>query len=235
MKFRALLATMTVLFAAAIPAAAEGPRIGQLKTVSGEVTILRDSARLSVKPGDAVYTKDIVQTGEHGSVGITFVDNCWDYNKGRSELRVGVALDQGDNESDSWADRLDESCVTRLAVLGIPDHKNVEPAPGRKAWRALVPEERTGGGKGSIAWLEWNLGGLHGVAHSSAEGPERQFASIRRDMDGAAEGQGPGVDCQINGIQKTDQQARQDNLTDTTGTGGPGRQREQMWWHISPL
>ena len=27
--------------------------------------------------------------------GITFVDNCWDYNQGRSELRVGVALDQG--------------------------------------------------------------------------------------------------------------------------------------------
>jgi hypothetical protein len=75
MKFRALLAVMTVLLGTAIPAAAEGPRIGQLKTVSGEVTILRDSARLSVKPGDAVYTKDIVQTGEHGSVGITFVDN----------------------------------------------------------------------------------------------------------------------------------------------------------------
>ena len=27
--------------------------------------------------------------------GITFVDNCWDYNEGRSELRVGVALSQG--------------------------------------------------------------------------------------------------------------------------------------------
>ncbi len=26
--------------------------------------------------------------------GITFIDNCWDYNGGRSELRVGVALDQ---------------------------------------------------------------------------------------------------------------------------------------------
>ena len=26
--------------------------------------------------------------------GITFIDNCWDYNEGRSELRVGVALDQ---------------------------------------------------------------------------------------------------------------------------------------------
>ena len=27
--------------------------------------------------------------------GISFMDNCWDYNKGRSELRMGVALDQG--------------------------------------------------------------------------------------------------------------------------------------------
>ena len=27
--------------------------------------------------------------------GITFIDNCWDYNGGRSELRVGLALDQG--------------------------------------------------------------------------------------------------------------------------------------------
>ena len=27
--------------------------------------------------------------------GITFMDNCWDYNEGRSELRVGVALSQG--------------------------------------------------------------------------------------------------------------------------------------------
>ncbi len=26
--------------------------------------------------------------------GINFIDNCWDYNKGRSELRAGVALDQ---------------------------------------------------------------------------------------------------------------------------------------------
>lgn len=27
--------------------------------------------------------------------GITFIDNCWDYNGGRSELRAGVALAQG--------------------------------------------------------------------------------------------------------------------------------------------
>ncbi len=28
--------------------------------------------------------------------GVTFMDNCWDYNEGRSELRMGVALEQGD-------------------------------------------------------------------------------------------------------------------------------------------
>jgi aryl-alcohol dehydrogenase-like predicted oxidoreductase len=32
----------------------------------------------------------------HGAIdrGITFMDNCWDYNGGRSELRMGVALEQ---------------------------------------------------------------------------------------------------------------------------------------------
>ena len=75
MNFRALTIMVTLLIAAAMPAAAEGPRIGQVKTVGGEVVILRDAARLPVKPGDPVYTKDIVQTGEHGSIGISFVDN----------------------------------------------------------------------------------------------------------------------------------------------------------------
>src|SRR5882724_7261479 len=75
MKVRMLKWMVPVLVAIAIPAAAEGPRIGQVKTISGEVMILRDSARLPVKPGDPVYTKDIVQTGEHGSIGISFVDN----------------------------------------------------------------------------------------------------------------------------------------------------------------
>ena len=46
--------------------------------------------------------KDAVSDGEatrliHEGVdrGITFMDNCWDYNKGRSEMRMGAALQQG--------------------------------------------------------------------------------------------------------------------------------------------
>lgn len=47
--------------------------------------------------GKSALTDDEAVRLIHESIdrGITFVDNCWDYNKGRSELRVGVALDQG--------------------------------------------------------------------------------------------------------------------------------------------
>ncbi|KAB0681407.1 aldo/keto reductase [Aureimonas leprariae] len=41
---------------------------------------------------DAEATRLIHQAIERG---ITFMDNCWDYNKGRSELRMGEALEEG--------------------------------------------------------------------------------------------------------------------------------------------
>jgi predicted aldo/keto reductase-like oxidoreductase len=45
---------------------------------------------------DAVSDDEAVRLIHQGiDRGITFMDNCWDYNKGRSELRMGVALDQG--------------------------------------------------------------------------------------------------------------------------------------------
>jgi len=75
MTVTAFMATVVLLLVTATSAVADGPRIGQVKTVNGEATILRDTARLPAKPGDPVYTKDTVETGEHGSVGITFIDN----------------------------------------------------------------------------------------------------------------------------------------------------------------
>ena len=45
---------------------------------------------------DAVTDDEAVRLVHEGvDRGITFVDNCWDYNGGRSELRVGLALSQG--------------------------------------------------------------------------------------------------------------------------------------------
>jgi aryl-alcohol dehydrogenase-like predicted oxidoreductase len=47
--------------------------------------------------GKSAVTDDEAVRLVHEGVdrGISFIDNCWDYNEGRSELRVGVALDQG--------------------------------------------------------------------------------------------------------------------------------------------
>ena len=47
--------------------------------------------------GKGALTDDEAVKLVHQAVdrGITFLDNCWDYNEGRSELRMGVALDQG--------------------------------------------------------------------------------------------------------------------------------------------
>ncbi len=46
--------------------------------------------------GKGVLTDDEAVKLIHQGIdrGITFMDNCWDYNEGRSELRMGVALSQ---------------------------------------------------------------------------------------------------------------------------------------------
>jgi len=75
MPFKSWVAAVAGLAVIASAAMAAGPRIGQVKTSSGQAVIVRDGARLPAKPGDAVFTKDVVQTGENGSVGISFIDN----------------------------------------------------------------------------------------------------------------------------------------------------------------
>ena len=46
--------------------------------------------------GKSALTDDEAVRLVHEGVdrGVTFMDNCWDYNEGRSELRMGVALEQ---------------------------------------------------------------------------------------------------------------------------------------------
>lgn len=69
------LAASLVLGLAASPAWSQGAVIGQVKTATGNASILREGARLPAKPGDPVYQSDVVETGPTGSIGITFVDN----------------------------------------------------------------------------------------------------------------------------------------------------------------
>lgn len=67
--FAVLIAT-----AAARPAAAD-ERIGQIKVVSGEVTIARGGSTLPAAPGAALREKDVIETLANSAVGMTFTDN----------------------------------------------------------------------------------------------------------------------------------------------------------------
>ncbi len=60
-----------------IPASTVGAAsdIGQIKTLKGDVFVLRDGERSAATPGALLRQSDVVETGKNGSVGITFIDN----------------------------------------------------------------------------------------------------------------------------------------------------------------
>lgn len=64
----------TMAIATATPAASQN-QIAQVKTVSGQVKVKRDSGQTSPKAGDLLFEKDTILTGADGSIGITFIDN----------------------------------------------------------------------------------------------------------------------------------------------------------------
>ena len=71
-KFFIVILSCAAVLMAANSALAE---IGQIKTLTGEVYILRDNNRMPAKLGDILLQADVVETGPAGSVGITFIDS----------------------------------------------------------------------------------------------------------------------------------------------------------------
>jgi len=49
--------------------------IGQIKTLAGDVAIVREHVKSPAKVGDLLENADILMTGTDGRVGITFIDN----------------------------------------------------------------------------------------------------------------------------------------------------------------
>ena len=61
-----------VLLLAALPAAAEP--IGRVKTATGQAFLVNAGARVPARPGDAVATATVLETGGDGTLGVTFTD-----------------------------------------------------------------------------------------------------------------------------------------------------------------
>ncbi len=55
--------------------AAWADAIGQIKTLAGDVFIIRDTVQSPAQAGDLLEKADTLMTGADGRVGITFIDN----------------------------------------------------------------------------------------------------------------------------------------------------------------
>jgi len=53
----------------------EGSPIGEIKTHTGDVVVVRSGEKIAVNAGDELYQNDIIRTGPKSSVGIIFEDN----------------------------------------------------------------------------------------------------------------------------------------------------------------
>ena len=66
---------LLVLVVAVIDTPAAGEDIGQIKTLTGEVYIVRQNVKRPAQAGDRLEAADAIITGPDSSVGITFIDN----------------------------------------------------------------------------------------------------------------------------------------------------------------
>ena len=94
----ACLGILLILPSASI-AAAQNPQIAQVETISGQVFIQRAGAHVTVKIGDPLYEKDVIDTGADGAIGVTFIDNTVMSAGPNSE----VALEQYQFDSNNFS------------------------------------------------------------------------------------------------------------------------------------
>ncbi len=119
--------------------------------------------------------------------GITFMDNCWDYNDGQSEIRMGKALAQGRRRAkvfletkidgrtaDAARKQIDESL--RRLTDGPPRSADApRGTPLRRSGPHLRRGWRAGSGRGGAEGREGSLHRLH-----RAQGPARSPLHARR-------------------------------------------------------
>lgn len=65
---------LLALLGLVVPTAVDAD-IGQIKNVSGEVSLIRQNSPRPAKAGDIVQESDVLVTGANGTVGLTLIDN----------------------------------------------------------------------------------------------------------------------------------------------------------------
>jgi hypothetical protein len=73
--WRLLVITDALLVVPLLGLLEAGTNIGQIKTMAGDVYIVRDNVKQLARAGDLLQQADPIVTGTDSSVGITFIDN----------------------------------------------------------------------------------------------------------------------------------------------------------------
>ena len=74
-RFRLAVTVCLLIVVPMAVAPATGDEIGQIKTVTGEVTIIRSTVQQPARVGDLLEVSDTLVTGAESSVGVTLIDN----------------------------------------------------------------------------------------------------------------------------------------------------------------
>jgi len=74
-RFLSSLLYFMLIMAVMLVGMASAAEIGQIKTLKGAVFLVQGNTKSKAKLGDVLHQADVVETGDNGSVGITFIDN----------------------------------------------------------------------------------------------------------------------------------------------------------------
>ncbi len=69
-----LLLSFLLLVIASLPALSSEARIGSVKKIKGDASIVREGTKNPAAVGDVVRQFDVLETGEGASMGVTFID-----------------------------------------------------------------------------------------------------------------------------------------------------------------
>ena len=72
MSYRTVFMALVTVIASSLALAAD---VGQIKSLEGDVHIIRGDTTITAQPGQPLQPSDTIVTGPNGQVGITFIDN----------------------------------------------------------------------------------------------------------------------------------------------------------------
>src|ERR1700712_4396781 len=144
--------------AAPAPDAQQAPEepIGNVATVTGSASVVRNNTTTPLKVKDDIYLNDIVQTGANSSLGITFIDATTFNLKANAQITVDTYVyeDGGQNNAGVFDVAKGTAAFVAAAVAKTGDMKITTPTAtlGIRGTSGLVevPEDGSATGQNNI-------------------------------------------------------------------------------------